>query len=445
MFMQYRKELIPYTSTIVEKDPRIEVIYPAADRATMSPGQDFYVIGKFHDVDIPEDAALTITVSDRFGTKLRVVETKIRDNFDGIKDDFPGLLTEMSKDAIRRSGMPDLVYDPQSPDSIYDTWNKAFYSKERFAALIYGGTYDTEHIHPYDQFSAVLKPLAEGEYAVTVEIRFGAETIRTAVTIRIQGGTKEIVLSRYLFEEHSSVVKRFAEEKGLTLYSGVPYPGIWDTDAHGSDWAPHAYIEIPDRWVYNDSLEYVYDKVYCFDYNLSPECVAYRTEIAALMKFDPACLNDPDQFEILYYANGFPDPLAEGPASGQFSCFLKDEYLAILSARAKLEDPGCVVVRSVLKPIPAAVRPIGPSHYRIEKRIEKIRYQVTSKLGRVAFERAVGMDSISPSGVHERHLLQSCHELQLPNEWRGSDIEIRAEAIDPDGQIWDEKSLTIRL
>lgn len=445
MFMQYRKELIPFTSTIVENDPRIEVIYPAADRATVSPGQDFYVIGKFHGVEVPENAKLKITVSDTFGTKLRVVETDIRDNYDGMRVDYPGLLTEMSKDEIRHAGMPDLVYDPQSPDSFYDTWNKAFYSKDHFAALIYGGTYDTENIHQYDQYGAVIKPLRDGEYTVAVEIRFRGEAIRTTVTLRIQGGTKEIVLSRYTSEEHSSVLKRFAEEKGLTLYSGIPYPGIWDTESHGSNWEPRAYIEIPDRWVYNDSLEYIHDKVYCFDYNLSSECVAYRTEIAALLMSDPSCLNDPERLEILYYADGLPKPMDEGLASRQFLFFSKDEYLAVTSARTKLKDPCCVVVRSVLKPIPSAVQQIEPSKYRIENKLEKIRYKITCALENVTLERSVGTDYVSPNGVHEWHLLQSSHELQLPNEWCGSDIQIHVEAIDHSGHVWDEKSFSVRL
>lgn len=445
MFMQYRREFHPFRSAVLENDPRLRISYPAGDQATILPGQDFYVIGSFHGIDVPENAVLRVIVTSPDGTPVRTVETAIRDNYDGINVNYPGLVTEMSADEVRRSGMPDLVYDPVLPESIRHTWNKAFYTKDHFAALIYGGTFNPEFICRTDQFGAALEPLYEGVYKVSVEIRFSEVSIRSAVSLRIKGGTKEIVLSRYTSEEHSMVLERFAKEKGLELYSGIPYPGIWDSNALGADWPSRLYIEIPDRWEYNDSLEYITDRVYCFDFDIADECVGYRTEIAALLKHDRDSVNDSERVKFFYYKKGLPSPLAPEPAAEQFAEFQKDEYLAITSAKSSLSDPCRVVIHSVLKPIPSAVFQTAPSKYCIENSVKTLHYHVTCGAESIDCDYPTGSDHLSACGKHEWCLLQSSHELRLPEEWKDKTIGIRITALDKEEKVWDEKRLTLQL
>lgn len=448
MFMQYRKDILPYRSTQLEHDERLEIVYPTADHATVLPGQDFYVIGQFHGMQVPEDARLTVILETMGGTPIRTVETMCRDNTAGIMADYPGLLTVHTPEEIRHAGMPDLVCDPHVPESIWYTWNKAYYTNTHFSALIYGGTYDSKRIHPMDQFGVPLRPIEAGEYRLSVELRIPGETIRSSMTLRVQEGTKEIVLSRYTSKEHSAVLDRFVKENGFERYTD-PHPGMWNSASFGCGWDQACLIEIPDRWQYSDAMEYQSGVVHCFDYHLSRTCVGYRTEIGAILAKDASCIDDLDRMRIYYYRNGRPQIGDSLPATQQFGLFQPNEYLAITDAFSYIGNPCHIQVQAVLKPIPSAVQTISQCTYHIESRLETLQYRICladTPGESVEFSGCpVGMDYETEDGNKEFFPLHASHRLELPQEWYGKEVQITVSAADRTGRIWDTKTVSLRL
>lgn len=448
MFMQYRKDILPYRSTQREHDSRLEIVYPTADHATVLPGQDFYVIGRFHAVQVPKDARLAVILKTMEGEPIRTVEATCRDNAEGIMVDYPGLVTKHAQEELQRSGMPDLVYDPLVPDSIWDTWNKAYYTEAYFSALVYGGTYDRKRVHTVDQFGMQLHPIAAGEYVLSVELHTSKEIIRSSMTLRVQEGTKEIILSRYTSKEHSAVLERFAEENGFELYTD-PHPGIWNSASFCCGWDHACIIEIPERWQYSDAMEYQSGVVHCFDYHLAQTCVGYRTEIGAMLAKDASCVDDLDRFRIYYYRCGRPKTEASFPVSQQFGMFQPNEYLAITEAFSHIGDPCHIQMQAVLKPIPSAVQMVSQCAYRIVNRLETLQYHIC--LADVPDESVefsgcpVGVNYETEDGSNEFFPLHASHRLELPQEWYGKDIRITVSAADQSGRVWNTKTVSLRL
>lgn len=92
-----------------------------------------------------------VELKDNTGEVIRSVSTSIKDNKDGLDINYELLSYYGSdRDELRDSCMPDLVYDPDNPESFKDTWIKCYYNDQNFTVLIYGGTYDKD-INPCDQ------------------------------------------------------------------------------------------------------------------------------------------------------------------------------------------------------------------------------------------------------------------------------------------------------
>lgn len=474
MFKQYRKAIQPFTARVLETDDVIDIVYPASRHATYVSGQDFYVMGTFAAPVRDEKAVLRVLVTDAAGKVLREVVTDRRNNFAGVNVKAAGLETSADEEAVRRSAMPDLVYDPAEPSSYGYTWNKAFYTENAFAVLVYGGMSCKNTMCPVDQYGEALEPLVNGIYQITVELQTAGAVHRTTMELRIADETKEIVISRYTDEQHMRNVERFAQENGFETYM-EPCAGNWAPEGFPFPWPGQAVVELPERWHLMDTLEYRRDVVHCFDYLLSETCLGYEGEIGTILHENPRNVDDPARCRFYYYAQ---DPAQAGnsaAARGQqaqnmrlagvsaacepqthessaaelFAVFAPGQYLAVTAVdRAATPDVHILRIRSVCKPIPAQTEAISDCRYRICNRIAVLRYAIES-VDRYGEARApemthpVGRMVVAASGKREHLLLESEHYLTLPAVWASRPLQIRVTAEDVTGKRWDE--VTIRV
>ena len=113
----------------------VEITYPSASQTTIAPGRDFYVIGTIDkSLVLPDNAHMEVTLTEKESGKIvRTVYTDIKNNKKGMNVDYPRLTLEnCTKEEFRDACMPDLIYDPQNPESFRDTWIKAYYNDNIF-------------------------------------------------------------------------------------------------------------------------------------------------------------------------------------------------------------------------------------------------------------------------------------------------------------------------
>lgn len=141
MFTHYYRYKERYLSEVIAADERLEIVYPTDEHSMITVGHDFYVIGSFHGIEVSSEAELKVELI-KLDTRetIRTVFAKKKDDREGINVNYAGIETADDAETVRGCGMPDLVYDPQNPESFWYTWNKAYYTDQVFSALIYGGT-----------------------------------------------------------------------------------------------------------------------------------------------------------------------------------------------------------------------------------------------------------------------------------------------------------------
>jgi hypothetical protein len=322
--------------------------------------------------------------------------------------------------------------------------------------------------------------------------------------LRVADNTQETIISRYTDLQHLENVKRFAKENGFETYVD-PCAGNWAPEYFPFDWPGKAEVEIPERWHLNDALEYRNDVVHCFDYMLSDTCVGYVTEVGMILAADPRNADDPDRVHFYYYKAGSPqelnnpqgrndlheqEPGAEPAISDLFGEFKKGEFLAITGMdRSEVRDAadanmandeavgtvneyavkettdrddavdsnmvtGDVAkktagrpmqelrVASVVKPIPSKVRKISESKFEILNKIVQLRYTITQNGHKFEQTLPVGRHIITAEGKTEFILMESQHQLMLPDSFDAGELSVRVEAIDKNGKVWDAKELT---
>lgn len=176
----------------------LTLIYPSEGLTTINPLCDFYVIGDIApSVTVPNYTYLFIQLRNSSGALVRDVFTNIKDNQEGMYVDYPGLsVATGTRDSFRNSMMPDLVYDPNFPETFENTWMKACYTDDHYTGLIYGGAYHDD-INPVDQYGRKLEPLPEGDYTLTVMLVSRGVSIASLSTQITIGTVAEKVISRF--------------------------------------------------------------------------------------------------------------------------------------------------------------------------------------------------------------------------------------------------------
>lgn len=463
-------------------DCKLSIVYPSIEQGTIAQGRDFYVIGNIDpSIIVPNDAVLMVELKDNTGAVIRSVSTSIKDNKAGLNVSYELLSYYGSdRDELRNSCMPDLVYDPDNPESFKDTWNKCYYNDQNYTALIYGGTYDKD-INPYDQNGKKLEPLKKGIYRITVTLSKpgGGKPIAIATRkLKIKYADDKI-LSRFTPTVHFNKVLEEAKVHDYTVFLD-PFPGFWN---------PHTFIdvlkdsnmfcEILPKWRLADSQEYIDGRVHFYIYNVSQSSATYNVEVGQLA-YDNA-INDYSRVTYYYYNIGEPI-LPNGCIEGTFKQFdtdkpitltradyptgsSEDNYVNInnlenmksdtdLSDGIHVKAGETVSFYGVCKPIPSDVTRDDSNKYTIDNRITYIRYTYLSYDMPIEIIRPVTLTRVYPeSDFHARldlmregifsmeaatvasSILEFKHDFVFPSELKGKQVQLMLSGMDKDSNI----------
>ncbi len=443
-------------------------------------------------IDVPNDAVLKVELQNSWGKVIRSVSTSIKDNKDGLNIDYD-LLSYYGTDRneLKNSCMPDLVYDPDRPESFQDTWIKCYYNDQNYTALIYGGTYDKD-INPYDQNGKKLKPLKEGKYRIKVTLSKAGSHWPIAIAtrkIKIKYADDK-VLSRFTPAAHFSKVLEQAEIHDYTVFLD-PFPGFWN---------PHTFIEvlkdsdmfceILPKWRLADSQEYIEGRVHFYIYNVSESSATYNVEVGQLA-YDNA-IDDSSRLFYYYYNIGEPI-LPNGCIQGKFEEFDTDKSIVFtradyptgssvdnfvnindlknmksdlnLSDGINVKAGETVSLYGVCKPIASDTTRDESNKYTIYNRITQISYMYMSGDTPVGFIRPVTLTRVYPeSDFYARldllrqgifsmdaaavapSILEFKHDLVFPTELQGKQIQLKVSAKDKDlNTIGDEITIIVNV
>lgn len=448
MFTHYYRYKSKYLAKVISADERLKIVYPTDEHSMITVGHDFYVIGTFHGLEISSDAELKVELKElETETVVRTVSVNKKDNRAGINVHYAGIETAEEEEVIRSCGMPDLVYDPEKPESFWHTWNKAYYTDQVFSALIYGGTCQLEGICPYDQFGNKLTPLKEGYYELRVTLKNNGEYISSAKTVWITEGQKEIILSRFSPDLHVERVKQFVDEEGFEAYTD-PYAGIWDTQFFSIDWPVKAWVEIPARWHFGDAQEYESGTVHFFNFNISEACVSWKTEIGTMLAKDRDCVDNPERLLTYYYKNGCPDIEIEHTPAGTLGIMEKNQYFSI--TRKTISKAGTntlLEIEAICKPLPSDTNPVSGCAYDIENRLEYMDYHFYSEDSEHAFfisqDNKIGVISEKEDAPDELLVLHAHHKIIVASWPSDKTIRIVVTAKDSQGQVWEQQTTEV--
>lgn len=439
MFIQYYRYAKKYHVQHIKEDKRLQIIYPADDHGAMTAEHDFYVIGRIKGVEVAPNARLEVKLVECRGRKtVRTVTAHIKDNQEGICVTYPGMVTDEPEEVIRGSGMPDLVYDPAMPETLWDTWNKAYYTDQYFTALIYGGTCQRNKINQTDQYGVELEPLKEGIYELHVSLDNGDEIISSAKTLQLATGHKEIILSRFSPDIHVNMVRQFAAREGFEAFTN-PYAGIWDTRQFMMDWPVMAYIELPARWHFGDAQEYQSGTVHFFNYNISETCISYEVELPSMLAGDQSCVDNPQRLLTYYYRTGNPEEGLKEIKSGTFGVLPSHKYIAVTERKLEYRDAGWYLsLQAVCKTLPSAVNKVleDGCYYRIENRIVYLDYCFKETENAVPHSAPIRLGA----GVYaeENLVLQVQNEVPIDPQWYGREVWVQIMAVDREETVRDK-------
>lgn len=448
----------------------LTLMYPSENMLKISPLCDFYVIGDISDtVEVPDNALLTVSVTNKDGDLVRQVYTNIKDNQEGMNVDYPGIDITGDREAFRASLMPDLVYAPANPESFNDTWIKAYYTDEHYTSLIYGGSYHQD-INPVDQFGQTLHPIPEGDYNLSVTLTSGDETIASlSVQITI-GVIQRKAITRFSPDFYKKYVQEYCAQRGIVVFND-PYPGYWNTKGFMPDWGSDYTGEILDRWVLVDRQGYIGGMTCLFDYNISKSSTSYRVELGQL-GYDRV-LDDRDSIAYYYYDIGEPFIKQHGKVyEGTFVRKNLENMNPVMFTRADhstVETPENFISPAILEnttsefdlgnlftvypgetvSLNGVCRVIQPEtvtflpetqSFELGNRIAGIRYTIKNADGslREVIEKEVpGLQREFEDGSASTSILEFRHNFDVTEDMRGYHIRIFAEALDESGNVVD--------
>lgn len=450
MFTHYYRYKERYQSKIIKDDIRLKIVYPTDEHAMITTGHDFYVIGSFHGINVHSEAELKVElIKLDTGEVVRTVTAGKKDDRAGMKVDYPGIESTDNVETIRSCGMPDLVYDPKEPESFWYTWNKAYYTDDVFAALVYGGTCRLEHTCPYDQNGKKLNPIEAGYYELRVSLDNKDEIISSAKTLWFAEGKKEIILSRFSPDAHVECVKQFVEENEFESFTD-PYAGIWDTQYFAIDWPVKAWVEIPARWHFGDAQEYESGTVHFFNYNISEACISWKTEIGTMLAKQRDCVDNMTRLVTYFYKEGCPEQGIYATAAERLEIMPPENYVQITKKKIIAGDKGWqLMIDGICKPLPAQTEAISNCAYEIKNRVAVLDYALFEDGEEVPFAVYEGM----PTGVisektdapDENLLLHVKHQLIIKENVSGKKLLVLVTARDRQGNAVEQQKHTVEL
>lgn len=442
---------------------QLEITVPTVGQTVLAPDRDIYVIGDIEG-DIPEDARVSVSLfKDGESEPVREVYATQKDNKDGLYIDYPLLSYYGGEDRspLRDSMMPDLVYDPQHPDSFKDAWRKLYYNDENFTAVLSGGVYDTD-LNLVDEHQRPLLPLSEGEYTLVAEARTadGITLGKTEREITI-GINDNVALFRFSPAEHYNKVIADAQ---LNHYNVLldPLAGYWSPGDHIASLADSGiFAEILPRWRFNDLTEYRNNHAHFYAYNISATAATQTVEIGSLQAQN--VIEQPDRFTRYYYDIGEP-LLPNGHVEGQFKAFADSEFLALtridfqngdsqdnllvmddlatvdsvldLEQKVKVKANQTFSLYGVVTPIQNAPEDIiahSDNTFTVNNRITTIEYVLTVDGISRKISKPVGLNRIM-SGASRPSIYEFKHDFMLDDSYRGKLVTVTTQAYDSYGQ-----------
>lgn len=267
-------------------------------------GRSFYVFGDIGGDNLPDDAFLTINLTQvgyPQNSRVVITGTKNNQNLD-VYNDSLSYYNDETKDPKRQklidSQMPDLVFDSANPDSFKNATLKCTYTDNHFYAMIHGG-YGTEAVddkmgfvdHNGDPYAT----LSDGNYTITAHLTTKDGVLLGEATKAITvGDTADQVLARFSPKAHMDKVTAFANTNGYTLFLDS-FPAYWDQSV---------FAEIKTLWRAADLTEYQTGKAHCILYNVGGSSTTYSVELA---NFEARGLIDtPERISYYYYDIGEP-------------------------------------------------------------------------------------------------------------------------------------------
>lgn len=449
----------------------ISLLEPSELETVMEAGRDFYVVGKINRegksaAELPLDIRVEVAVTGlvRAGEKIPIRSVRSRvDTVTGVTPerdiffeyDGKAPWVNLSRDELRKSPPPDLVYRHENPESFFDPSVKAVVTEDTFAALIQGGCtkdFDTDYEKVYDE------DLQWKLYRVFVDAVSGDEVLASRELDVMFGTVQDKVLARPCPPAHLAAVEKFALPRGFRLYRNA-MPGYWKYGL------PSAY-EIPLRSRRNDAWEFLEGRVHAVIYNISENCSQQNVELGHIA-FQGWLGTD----EIYFYRYDIGEPSVtyekwgeQVTREGEIMRFVEGETLTLARAEiirdADAESPylPCAPAgRAELFPFSAvilrpgetfrlygAVTPLQPhlsevvagddATFTVLNRADKIRYEFVDALDGVLHreEHAVGLirrcGSDAAVSIYEFR-----HTFILPEALRGRVVTVFASAYDAKG------------
>ncbi len=238
----------------------IQITAPGQYETEIAPGRDFYVIGTIERDNSAAEEPLNIKAElfDEWGNTVRKVESFVAPDgttlgallftyYEGgqAKNDKSGSL-------LRSYAPPELIYNGNDSQSIYNAENKIVVKEDYFAAIICGGGESVSAYYVDSEEGERVTRLAEGKYTlkITAVNRDNNVVCTAEKEIVISGEKPRLIYNReYIGED----IYSFAEENGQTIAQSIP--GFWKPSRFMD--APESFsYTIPEYYSINSAEEY---------------------------------------------------------------------------------------------------------------------------------------------------------------------------------------------
>ena len=421
---------------------------PSDAETIIAPGRSFYVLGSIENgSNIPDNAVLTVSLTNADGTPVRNVTTSVKGNTSLYLPSNLNYYSPVTTEDVKNSGMPELIStDPVNGSDFNNASIKCYYNDKSFYAMIAGGN-DIDQMKWRDANGAAYPELSEGTYTITVTLEEQDTTVLAQAQKAIAIGVSENkVLARFSPNEHFDFIKNWADDNGYRVYSD-PFPGYWSQGI---------FCEILPEWRAADAAEYASGKVHCVLYNLKKSSSSYSVELGALQA--QGAIDNPDRMAYYYYSNGEPSLTVGGNTvkaelealpAGQKVAFTRAEVIAgatnentynpaDIATETDLDtkdgitcgDTGeTLAIYGVTAPIQLASEDIvdnGDNSYTLNNKITRLHYDITGDGVELEVDKPVDT-LVRASGPSE---LEFKHDIPIDESMAGKTLGVRVTAYD---------------
>lgn len=441
----------------------VEILYPSKLESNIVDGRDFYVIAT-----VPKDARTgEVRLIDAEGRTVRAISGTDAPQFFLEYEALNAFNTDQAE-----YFMPDLVYRPEEPDSLWDGSIKCYLKNGFLFAIVPGGYYRMDGRDIVDENGAPYAPLKAGEY--TLEVEAGGAAATEGMTL---GPIPAKAMARFSPSGHLKSVSSAAVDIGMRTYFD-PLPGYWSPASiiPGQEKNPY-FAEIKERWQLADSMEYETGTVHFFVYNLSPTCATIAVELGRLQN-DRAV--DTPRLQAYHYDIGEPllgyaDSITNAYLLGQFTLFEPGDYLAL--TRAETTDMAqdnvyiayegeprpvdvdvsdgltvpvgkAMTLFGVVRPIqnaPEDLKQLTESSWEIGNRISEIEYAFVCGDEAWTERKPVGLDRMLAADWKGYSLYEFAHSFVFADALAGKTVVVTAKGYDVHGAAAEGAEETFQI